>query len=1355
MRLDTASVDQAGGSYRRARNMILDDLAGTLANEKAPEYLPLKDTTNNVLQNMEIAGQFRVPGDRIVFGVHARDLIGFTDYWDVNQAEQIIEFDPETETHTVLASGVAGTFGFDADAPFQGVGYVNAADELILVWTDGINKPKYINTSDTSTGPLLVFPEADYPMARPVANAANLPSGKVLNGAWTFIMAYEVVSGTENLTQYSPAMGSFRVGADTGDETATTRTALKFKMYGLDTRYEYARMYAVRSFNGVEIVYYADRITITDTDLEWSYIGQDRGNAPSSDALFIDSATYQTAQTLTVSDDRLFMGNLSIDAIDYETGQAVANEIVVNWSVDEVGLTAQQWDNVQRFGTVGTNRALDYTGSSWVKAFNNRSTTNKLTDTPYNVHTDVQGMLGGFMPDEVYALYISFLMKDGTWSRAFHIPGGGTLNAADTLGAVQDIEQGAGVTNTYLGGQCGYVANSSENYPNDTAFNTTQHGDLRNAAVRHHLMPTPAQMWSNADSNSIMNSNFEQEWANSTLSLFFTEVDIPQSIADQIQGFKFFYAKKNVNERRIKAYVPTWRWDSAFTSNQDYMRIYDPYLLTQTPSISDWSIKEVYKGMSYEAQLNHTFASADISDYAFLPANIDEGTFDNTNRERCLALLISEDMTIANDWHAGYPGFVRAGVAELITLSSYTGHGWHTQTTYDTTSTDYPERTAGAGIIGDNFTSTFGSYMNVAGAANLFNYDSRPTRNNTTYGYVYDGAIIPTAASTRYNTTTLASVGAGALVANTYHGFGGIMGSYSAIWEDKDDYHLNFEYQDLVATHDLVFVDSVATYRSNQVVRGGDVWITPVTVEFMHAVNTDEGDPQDEDCNDNTSYDRLRKISYFTWSPVLPGLNDIQQQFTWDDLVTYSETTNNFFNGETLNDYVIGDHHFKNNDSKPAFPKKLNSLDATMLPNRIIRSAKQNYESTQFAWGTFAPADYYDNALSKDSIENLEDYNGDLIIHHGNAIYKTRSKFNIDASGTNVFVGTGDIFQAPPQELVPDNAGYAGVYHWSDTLLCRIGYVWVDRNAGKVFKLGQTIEELSANGLNDYFRDTFIPLSTSAFFGSTGPNTAFSASKGGFALGYDPEFDRILLTRRRFVSSVGLTTRTGSTISYSVRNGCWTSLHDYAPYAYMQSYNQLFMLDEIDWAGVYVSGDNYLNNLTGLFKLNGANPGVRYDDTEAVDTGNVMPSSVDVAFNMSPANSKVWQNFNWVTRNGAGEGREHAELNTTFDRVRVFNDTQVSQYVDAADFRRTDNRWNVNAFRDDAKGSLVSDSWFSTVQPGGVFKDDILILDTTKNWWTRGRFISDYATIRLEALNTDGNRLYLLDVGAAARLARR
>jgi hypothetical protein len=289
---------------------------------------------------------------------------------------------------------------------------------------------------------------------------------------------------------------------------------------------------------------------------------------------------------------------------------------------------------------------------------------------------------------------------------------------------------------------------------------------------------------------------------------------------------------------------------------------------------------------------------------------------------------------------------------------------------------------------------------------------------------------------------TAASVGAGDLVAGTYHGWGGIMGSYSAIYEDKANYHLNFEYQDLVATHDLVVVDSAATYRSNQVVRGGDVWITPVVVEFMHAVNTDEGDPQDEDCNDNTSYDRLRKLSYFTWSPVLPGLNDIQQQLNWEDLVTYSEVTSNFFNGETLNDYVIGDHHFKNNDSKSSIPKKLNSLDATLMPNRIIRSSKQNYESTQFAWGTFAPVDYYDNALSKDSIQNLEDYNGELIIHHGNAIYKTRSKFNFDASGTNVFVGTGDIFQAPPQELVPDSAGYAGVYHWSDTLLCRAGYIY-------------------------------------------------------------------------------------------------------------------------------------------------------------------------------------------------------------------------------------------------------------------------------------------------------------------------
>ena len=1363
---DVAHVDQPGGTYRDARNMIIDDLAGALATERAPEYnVAPNGLGQDYFDNMEICGQFKVPGDRVVIGVVARAVTG-NDYWDTNKVEQILEIDQAGSTPIELAVGPTGTFGFDSHDPFQGVGYVNAADELILTWTNGVHKPYYVNTANYTAGddPLLVFPEAKFPNCRAFKNSSNQRSGKILGGTWSFMMAYEVVSGTNNLTQYGPSYGAYKIGNDANDESATYRTSIKFKMYGVDTRYEYMRVYAVRNFNGAEEVYYAARIPITGEDMSFIYTGQDAGgvDTPSLDALYIPSVTYRTAETITVSDDRLFLANLTSDVVDFDTGQDIANNITVNWSVDEIGIDAASWDNIQQLGTFGTDRALDYTGKSWRDTVPNRGKENDLTDSPIQVHTDSQGMMGGFMPDEVYALYIAFLMQDGTWSRAFHIPGGGLagdytstarLNTATVASTNYDIEEGAGTTNTIICGQPGYTENTNETYSNIDVFGPTVlagGSDLRTDPVRHHLMPTAEQVWLGASNNSILNADFDQEWCNSMVGLHFDNVNIPTELLDKIQGFNFFYAKKTAETRRVKAYVPTWRWDSAFSTNQDYMRVYDPYLLSQQPAISGWSIKEVYKGMSYEEQLSHTMADATIDDFEYLPANVETGLFENLNREGCLALQISENLTRTTyDWHAGFPGYIRGQATEMHANSTqYAGGGYHSQIQYDTYTADYPERTAGSGIIADNFVSTFGSFQNYRGAATLYCEDNRPTKNNTTYGYVYAGNAA--SGGTYYNTVTGASVASGNLPSPVYHGWGGLMGSYSCLFEDMDDYHLNYEAQELVPMTDLVRVTTATFYNSNNVNRGGDVWITPVVVEFMSAFGVANGDPQLEDANDSTSYDELYKLSYFTWSPVLYEKTDIQQTLNWNDLVTYADAVSNNFNGETLNGGVIASHHFESNDNKSALVSREVSVDASEYPNRIIRSSKQNYESTQYAWGTYAALDYYDNALGKEDIRNLEDWQGELIIHHGNAVYKTRSKFNFDSAGTSVFVGTGDIFQAPPVELFPARAGYAGLAHWSDSMLCRAGYVWVDRDGKKIFMLNQGLEELSAKGMLEYVRDEFCTLNTSGMTLDAGETpTIFSSQQGGYTLGFDPEYDRILFTKKLCTSQLfGATTPGGETMSYSLRNQCWASFHTHTPYQYFNTYSKLLSYNEVDAGGTVTTA--YGDNLAGIFVLNSANPGVVYDDTGAEDTGNETTCFVDVIFNMGGYDPKVWQSFNWVTRNGEGQGMSHDDLNTTFDRARVFNDTQLSQW--SSDFRRTDNRFNFNEFRDDAKATLGTDF---IVDATHEFAADGSILDLTKSWYQRGRFISDYATIRLEALNSDGNMLYLLDVGARARLARR
>ena len=66
------------------------------------------------------------------------------------------------------------------------------------------------------------------------------------------------------------------------------------------------------------------------------------------------------------------------------------------------------------------------------------------------------------------------------------------------------------------------------------------------------------------------------------------------------------------------------------------------------------------------------------------------------------------------------------------------------------------------------------------------------------------------------------------------------------------------------------------------------------------------------------------------------------------------------------------------------------------------------------------------------------------------------------------------------------------------------------------------------------------------------------------------------------------------------------------------------------------------------------NPNIHYQGAT------VLPSTksfVDVVFNMGGATPKVWQNFNWITRSGEGEGTLD---DNKFENMTVYNDYQIS-----------------------------------------------------------------------------------------------
>ena len=64
---DTAHVDQPGSTYRRARNMILDDLAGALSVEKGTAPISYFDNDfggqRTGFKDYAVLGRFKVPGD--------------------------------------------------------------------------------------------------------------------------------------------------------------------------------------------------------------------------------------------------------------------------------------------------------------------------------------------------------------------------------------------------------------------------------------------------------------------------------------------------------------------------------------------------------------------------------------------------------------------------------------------------------------------------------------------------------------------------------------------------------------------------------------------------------------------------------------------------------------------------------------------------------------------------------------------------------------------------------------------------------------------------------------------------------------------------------------------------------------------------------------------------------------------------------------------------------------------------------------------------------------------------------------------------------------------------------------------
>ena len=364
-----------------------------------------------------------------------------------------------------------------------------------------------------------------------------------------------------------------------------------------------------------------------------------------------------------------------------------------------------------------------------------------------------------------------------------------------------------------------------------------------------------------------------------------------------------------------------------------------------------------------------------------------------------------------------------------------------------------------------------------------------------------------------------------------------------------------------------------------------------------------------------------------------------------------------------IDNLKYNDNYSADNDIRPAFPLPLRDVLQSDFPTRTHRSAKHDTTSIIDNYRIFLANQFKDLPKNRGDLWKLSSFNNLLYFHMEESLYAAQGKQSMQMKdGSEAFVGSGDIFQQDPNELVQTEGGFGGTQSQYASLTTRYGYFFVDRLSRKIFMMKDSLLEISNIGMETWFTENLT--FTLEKYGFTGGCNIDNPIKGmGFHAIYDPKFKRILLTKREFTpteyfidswnanafsgpctgypngkirfsttkclyqqygvkkdGSCGWTdipmsckglgktyfNCSGWTISYYPELGVWGGFHDYVPYIYFNTSTEFYSLTDQYTTPAWVSGTPASSHVgttfgnAGIWKHNSKNVhGILYQENEA------------------------------------------------------------------------------------------------------------------------------------------------------------
>jgi hypothetical protein len=505
-----------------------------------------------------------------------------------------------------------------------------------------------------------------------------------------------------------------------------------------------------------------------------------------------------------------------------------------------------------------------------------------------------------------------------------------------------------------------------------------------------------------------------------------------------------------------------------------------------------------------------------------------------------------------------------------------------------------------------------------------------------------------------------------------------------------------------------------------------------------------------------------------------------------------------------MDNILYEDHYSASQDIRVTIPFPKEAISTPFFPNRVIRSSAQdgNFNDT---YRYFLGLQYKDFAVNRGQITNIFNLKALLYIHTEKSLFRTKGKQNLELSdATQAYIGSGDLFAQEPDEFIQSTEGYNGLYNKMGSLVTKDGYIFVSRKSRKIFLVKDEIVDLTELGINAWAREN-IPFALEAYgwdpdgarvMDSAVYNVDSPTADFGFLVSYDPLFKRTIITKRELIptqyfveefkqnriffqneknqfydsntsSFIPLEEgvyfeRGGWTISFSNGMSIWASRHSYIPplYAYNSKYLYSFDTQILPFVGQYT----YMYEHSDL-----SNPGNFYGTVYNFEIDCIFTAPVNAIYTSFKYTADVFSKVNYSLP-------VEQQFHPGFTSFYVYNTTQISGEIDFVylnNIRKTDNTWNVNAFRDlsnianntglavgqiNVQGVPYTSTFASTSTEPMFLYEGIInsnYINSNKPWYEQRKFVDKFLGIRLIANNLSRNLINLYTVTAALRVSPR